>query len=685
MDDPYEGWQSLLAAAFLRPHQGPTIFFVDDEELSHLRPGADDAARELAGAVRSRLRLADGHAMFAQIRAAYHRWRGTPRTDAPPVLPLLALTVLAATRMRSDANARSTNYYLRLAQVLAPQAPEHAVETLRGSLRQGEAFLDVVDMWQGLHAWIEAQHGVVGVSTIRDHPHYQRIGYPLSQALVRQSDRAALTRFFDALGFVPGNAPDTQVILDALDIWATSPQNRLSGTFMRALRDPDLRTLLAIVVEAHAQAWDGRVLTSDSRQRIAMRLSIDLDAWQARWLFPVPPDGPSKLTLLSPDDNHEVVLTAATGLDYYAVQDAPSIRPEHLRSGTRFRGNEYTAEFPPSPVLFLRPDLQTGAWSSAAGMIPFEEHLAIISSQHLTDFEQVAREAASPGWRLIPQRGSILLAGYAIFQGIRFTNGEVLERALSRLPGLSRIGVVPAMIPRARFVRGLPLATALSVNHYLAGGEPDLLLPTGAEPRTATVTVDGKQEHLRANGFPLELRRFISGTGPHSVTVDGQQLSFTTLEEGPDPAPPAGTGVLGWTGDTQLSGTEHGKTLAVAGARAAESADSLPVLGRRGRGECWLLHEDGHAESLPEPAPPAFLATISAQIYSPCFEINPPPSARWLAQRRRTGWHLVELGTSDAREYDLRIDVIDAWKRACDDENSAQLWKLQLTMARRSA
>src|SRR5690606_29035216 len=97
--------------------------------------------------------------------------------------------------------------------------------------------------------WIEAQDGAIGASTIRDHPHLQRIGYPLSQALVRQSDRMALTRFFQALDVTPGAVPDARVIAVALDIWTAAAQNRLSEAFMRALGDADLRPLLAIVVE----------------------------------------------------------------------------------------------------------------------------------------------------------------------------------------------------------------------------------------------------------------------------------------------------------------------------------------------------------------------------------------------------------------------------------------------------
>lgn len=679
MPEKYEEWQSLLSDAFLLPHDGPTVLFLDDGEITRLLPGVEDAGRHLAEAVHTRVRPSAGRSMFGPVIAAYRQWRRGTQTEPPPVLPVIAITVLAATRMRSDSEARSTNYYLRLAQALLPNAGPELIEALRNNLGEGGAFVDAVEMWRGLHAWIEGQNGRVGISTIRDHPHLQRIGYPLSQAVVRQSDRMTLTRFFQALNLTPGSAPAAGVLLDALDIWTAALQNRLSAAFMRALSDTDLRPLLAAVVEAHALAWDGRIRTSDGKQRIAMRLSIDLDAWEARWLFSVPSGGPEALTVLSPDNKQEVRLTKTADLGYYAAGGCPAVTPELLLSGMRLRGAEFTADFPPSPAIFLRPDAETGTWSSVPGMLPFENHLVAISGAHTGEFQQLLRESAAEGWRLIPQRGAVLLPAYALFQNVRFTDGQALALVLSRLPGLRRLGVTPAVIPRARLVRGLPLATAISATHYLVGGEPDLLLPSGPDPRLATVTLDGRREQLQANGFPLELRRFISERGRHVVEADGQELAFTTLEEDPDTAQPAGTATLGWTSAAQISGS--GQALAVIGARVTSITDMTPVLARRSRDESWLLHDDGRTEGIAEPAPPHLLSSIDIDIRSPFFEISAPASARWLAQRRGTRWHLTEVGPANPNEYNLDIDVLDAWKRACGDANGAQLWKLQLRMA----
>ena len=678
MPEAYEEWQQLLADEFLLPRVGPTVLFLDDTELGRICP-MTDPARHLSAAVREKLDIAASGHMFRPVTAAHQRWRRGDQHEPPPVLPVLAVSVLAAARMRSDADARSTNYYLRLAQALMPDEDEATIQTVRAELRDG-AFLDVVQMWRDLDEWIEAKPGFVGTSTIRDHPRLRRIGYPLSQALVRHSDRAALTRFFQALELTPDDTPDASVILSSLDIWTATAHNRLSETFMGALSDSEARPLLGSVVHAHAQAWDGRVLTSDGKQRIAVKLGIDLEAWNTRWLFPVISAAPETVILSGVHTQDTVILAQASGRDYYVVQGAPPVTSEMMASGFRLRGAEFTAEFTAAPIVFLCLDQQTGAWSSVPEMLPFEEHLVAVASPHVADFRRVLESAASAGWRLMPQRGAALLPGYALFEKVRFSNGKALETALARVPGLRGLGVAPAVIPRARLIHGLPIATSISTSHYLMGGEPDLLLPSGPNLRMVPVTLDGLRSEVPANGFPLELRRFVGReAGRHSIDADGKLLGFTSLEEGPNLATPPGTGTLGWTSSGKLSDSRQ--PLAVIGALVTVLSNTRHILARRGRDESWLLHDDGRTEKVAEPSRPAFLATSGIELHLPRFELAVPASARWLAQRRGSRWRLTKIGPPSSSEYDVEIDVLGLWKRACSDANIARLWDLQLRMA----
>lgn len=675
--DSYEKWQKLLADAFLHPHDGPTVFFLYDSELARLNPG-EDAGRDLAAAVRCRIHLTAGRSMFDPLLMAYRSWKRGPKTEAPPVLPVIALSVLAATKMRSDNVARSTNYYLRLAQTMLPDGVDAELESLRRDFEERGAFLKVVEMWVGLHGWIEGQDGAVGTSTIPDAPYPSRIGYPLSQALVRQSDRGSLTRLFQALDFLPADTPSPETLLRALDIWAEDTRNRFSETFMGALADPQMRSLLGSVVAAHARAWDGRVVTREGKQRIGVKLGIDLDAWQASWLFPVPKGGPPVLVLSGQGEPRAVSLIAVEGREYYTARSAPVVSSARILYGLQLRCEEFAAVFPPSAVVFFSPDLQTGGWSSVPGMLPFEEHIVAVAATHATDLRRVLEEAAADGWRRVPQRGSFLLEGYEIFEGVRFFDGQALRDVLSRLPGLRAIGDIAEVVPRAKLVHGLPIASSISSSHYLSGGAPDLLLPFGSEHRIVDVTLDGRRDRVAANGFPLPIRRFVDGAGRHVVETDGQELVFTTAGEAPDPGPPSGTAGLGWISSVQMG--ESNQAIAVIGALVPGFVDVATVVGRRSMDESWLLLEGGGAERLAEPPQPRFLSSIDIEFYSPVFEVSASASVRWLAQRRGQRWRLTEVGPASPKRYEVEIDLLDAWRRACSDANGAQLWKIRLDM-----
>lgn len=679
MTGDYDEWHQALRSAFLLPHNGPTVIFVDDSELARLAPDSDDAAADLAQAVRAQLRLAEGRTLFDPVHSAYEQWNRGLRADPPPVLPVIAITVLAAARMRSDADARSTNYYLRLAQALLPDGAPDEIENLRHALREGGAFLDVVGMWRGLHDWIDAQGGAFGTSTIREHPRLQRIGFPLSQALVRQQDRIALTRFFQALRFAPSSTPNAGQILSALDIWIASPRNRLSDSLMHAVADAEIRPLLGAVVRAHAQAWDGRVLTSDGNLRISMRIGLDIEAWKARWLFRTVNGGPPEATLRGSGPDEVVTLTEQPGWAYYDALEPPPVAGRQVLTGFRMRGDSYTAEFLPSHVVFFSLDPETGGWSSRPGMVPFEEHLVAIESQYVADFKELLRQAAKAEWREIPQRGGPLLAGYRLFENVCFADGERLESALASLPSLRRIDLRPAAIPRPRLVNGLPIATELSTSHYLVGGEPDLLLPSGSEPRMVTVQLDGMTEQIQANGFPLPLRRLVSGAGRHVIDADGFELAFTSIKEYPGPNRADEVEPLGWNRDGQL--TRDHENAAVVGALVEDLAQASPVLARRLRDESWLLHADGTTEQCFETARPQSLGGSPAPGYSQYFELSARSSVRWLAQRRGARWSLTEIGPARPRTYELELDVLPTWRRACEDPNTARLWQIQLDMA----
>lgn len=676
-DERYRWWQETLANYFLKPQRGPLVLFIDDEELRKIAPDIDDPAGDLARAVRDASSYATGE-YFSRVARGRRLWKLGDRKTPPPVLPVLAITVLAATRMRSDGQALSTNYYRRLAESIEPGASEPRVTALRNEF-SGDSFLDVVDMWCTLDDWIREQGASVGVSTIRNHERLTRIGYPQSQALLTRSDRAELTRFFVALNIRDSGLPDEYSILRALEVWTTASQNRLGETFMSALRGAETRGLIAAVVLACAAAWDGQVITKDGRRRIAIRLGLDLEVWNAEWLFPVQ-DGASdgiRLDGLFAADG-PVLLTGNPPSQYYAVEDPPGVSIELIMHGFRLRGNEYAAEFPKAEVLILARDADTGAWSSTAGITPYETHLIAATGAESSAVSRVLTAAADKGWAIRRQGTRPLLPGFVLYEGVRFTDDLALQEALSEEPGLRALGVAPALIPRARFVRGLPLDREFAPNHYLLGGEPDLLLPTEAEPKLVVLSLGGKEEIVTANGFPFEVRRFPSPEGATEIIADGQRLNFTLLEESVVEATPRGTATLGWDDDGTL--TDATERTRVLGAVVSRTPDATSVMCRRGRDETWLLLDGGGAQQLAEPNPPVF-TNLAGFLFAPgFFEVQATPSARWLAQRNGMTWDLSRVGPGIPQQAKASFDVVGTWVRTVEPSGRAS-WEMQLGVA----
>ncbi|WP_448007027.1 hypothetical protein [Agromyces bauzanensis] len=141
MDERYLWWQKTLADAFLVPQVGPLVLFIDAAELRSIAPELDDPAADFARAVRDTSLRAPG-AYFGRVERERRAWKLGDRAMPPPVLPVLAISVLAATRMRSDGQALSTNYYRRHAEEIEPDGAQAELTALRNEVA-GSAFLDV--------------------------------------------------------------------------------------------------------------------------------------------------------------------------------------------------------------------------------------------------------------------------------------------------------------------------------------------------------------------------------------------------------------------------------------------------------------------------------------------------------------------------------------------------------------
>lgn len=252
MNPLYEAWNRVLVERFFgEGHDGRAAYLaVDDDELAVLAfsigVAPEDAANSLAGSVGRE--FPRGDSLFVPFLVARTRWRSRGAPEQPPYVAALALCVLAGSRMASDtaAGIAANAYYPHLNGLLG--------RDLRAGMPPG--FDQLSSLWKDLDSWLERdQGGSRGRSTVRSHPHYTNIGWPLSQCLLRESDRRRLTDFFRSIGLDPGTEIEAMQLWTMLRNWA-HPGSGLSESGLRTIS-----TATGDIAEQLAQSWRGSSAT----------------------------------------------------------------------------------------------------------------------------------------------------------------------------------------------------------------------------------------------------------------------------------------------------------------------------------------------------------------------------------------------------------------------------------------
>ena len=156
----YQEWNAAIASEFLREQNSGrrVLLYVDDEKVKliaeSMHERMNDPIEEFCSAIRENLEMNRAN-IFNRFISPVMRWNDDIRAGriecdtAPPFLALLALFVLAATRMdRSDTlGVNDANYYVRLRQILRVSISESG---------QPGGFGQISDLfWPMLERWLK--------------------------------------------------------------------------------------------------------------------------------------------------------------------------------------------------------------------------------------------------------------------------------------------------------------------------------------------------------------------------------------------------------------------------------------------------------------------------------------------------------------------------------------------------
>ena len=292
MSKPNYGELNDQLCEFIFPKENafrPSYIELDDSEnlelAEYLQCKESEIKSVIADYVRDHIKQSGtDHDPFAGIYRNLVKWKkeGSKQNLNYPEIPLLLVLTFAAVDMGGEGDHDPNAYYPRLREILKLDAHVELADSYRNYSTA---------IWGNLNYWLDTVHkGNFGIGTAYTIGSHRHVGFPLSQALIRSSDRKKLPRLFRRHGF---NAFAHMVEHDMESIieeWVTTDDQAFgsyrnpSRPFKRLWEQNDARERMCAIVCRELESWDGsvpRVLREDGELIEDDELLIRLEATKA--------------------------------------------------------------------------------------------------------------------------------------------------------------------------------------------------------------------------------------------------------------------------------------------------------------------------------------------------------------------------------------------------------------------
>lgn len=548
----FERWSDAIAEAFFPPGQElprPAYLDFDGAGAERLRgllglAQTHDIEAELVSTVRSVMGT-PGRQMFQRQQRWLRIWardvrelaRASPEVEppAPPILPLLAVFTVAAERMGSFTGVRDTAYYAPLATMLQCDAKQLAI-----------GYRDVAEMfWGALNRWLELCGGQRGLPSAYAMG-FRYVGLPLSQALVREADRARLGSFFQFAGFSPGQDVPPVAIDVLLKEWADSASSTVTFHLKTLISDSGSRERLAEIAAVELQAWRGSSGDSigngtNGSGKLLLRLEFSGTITRRVRLTPVlriaRSDPTMHVYLVGQADSRQPAELERVREGHYALPR--SLTPDNgelLESTIKIEVEGTIFQRPASAVIVFRSDENGVEFVETPSVLRGEHLLILVREQHLDALRAVLEDVSAagwlrseevgvpPGWALI-KRVQVLRPPSEVHVGEAKPFAELLTPLTShhlallegiRLPDAVRprwlVGAVPTLSASSDDEGGFevlvrPVADALArIESGSSSVEATQPLVSAFGSADVPVIVDLREAHLTAGTYEAVLR-----------------------------------------------------------------------------------------------------------------------------------------------------------------------------------
>ena len=500
------GWNEAIGSHFfaLTGEARPVYFCLDDDALIEIarRSGWEPAAEapdRFLQAIRTYVSQRDA---FAEDLRLAQRWWAKDReerSEVPPFLATLGVTVLAASRTGS-LSKKGGFYHSTLRRLLGFADPTGEVP----------GYPAVRQLWDLLARWLrDVEAGRRGLPTAwAPATYWQNIGYSMSQSLLRGSERAGLIDFFLAVGALPGTEMEPEEVKLRLIEWCRT-SSKTSERLKGLMDDRDLAPKVAEIAAAQLRRWDGAVRDAQGFRILRLAATLDLRRKRLGAAVRVAADVPVQEVEVF---GQRIWLDPKVGWAPLAM----SLDREQLLDGVSTWAGDLRIQLRGSPIHVLFPDEQLGAYASAGRMEPgrsilvlahrtVEDDLAAYLRTHAAEAREITNISLPPGWRA-------------------FRDVTVPSTDVELPPTLAPLAPPRGQVPR--LVGGLRLSSHRPL--YLVGGAPDVDVPGLIEPQV--VVVDG-EEVCKAglSGARVATQDLHLRSGLHEVSVGSTRLTFELL------------------------------------------------------------------------------------------------------------------------------------------------------------
>ncbi|WP_431710456.1 hypothetical protein [Glutamicibacter uratoxydans] len=443
----YVEWNDALAAAFFSADRSGELVYLDQDDEAFKKSyeslgfsSSEEAIKSLSEAVASKLCwLPSGRATFAEFDMLTKRWiyaRKVARAKkepvlAPPHIALLMVLSIAAEKMQTSgqgAMAGSGSYYAQLERTLEISTSES--KRLRESFAvSSEAY------WEALNVWLEDFAGSKGLPSAYALMH-RYVGLPISQALIRNTERRNIDRFFEEQGFIAGSSMSHAEMFTALDVWLTisgSSANQGLRIIWSKTGNQDRVTELAL---AQFAAWEGPKVIGVTGQRVSKVARCILSWRNERKLLSsvakfglvvmqgVPEDRSGRI--LGEDGQESAVTFKPAGNNTYGV----SFDDHQIESGslvgstvTITTSEEQQLRRSPKRIVIFTRDAMTASYVEVDRTVAGTESRILIKDDPrlIEDVEAIINDAADPSYRKISGGGKEgIPAGWVAYIDVTF-------------------------------------------------------------------------------------------------------------------------------------------------------------------------------------------------------------------------------------------------------------------------